>query len=67
MIGRMVVIGPISNWPVMGWTVVGYGWIDTGGCGQINTGGIKGEAVAEVVATEAAAEVVAAVVWFIGR
>ena len=57
----MVVIGLISNWPVMGWTVVGCGWIDTGGRGWINTGSIRGEAAAE-----AAAEAVAAIGWFIG-
>jgi hypothetical protein len=52
-IGRTVVIGLVPNWPVMGWTVVGRGWIDTGG--------IRGEAAAE-----AAAEAVAAMGWFIG-
>ena len=45
----------------------GYGWIDTGGRGWINTGGIRGEAVAVEATTEAAAEVVAAIVWFIDR
>ena len=38
-----------------------HGWIDTGGYGQINIGGIREEAAAEVVV-----EVVVAVVWFIG-
>ena len=56
-IGRTVVIGLVFNWPVIGWTVVGYGWINTGGHGWIDTGGTKGEA---------AAEAVAAVGWFIG-
>ena len=49
-IGRTVVIGPVSNWPVIGWTVVGYSWINTGGCSWINTGSIRGEAAADAVA-----------------
>ena len=63
----MVVIGLVSNWPVMGWTIVGHSWINTGGCGWINTGSIRGEKAAKVAAIKAAAEVVMAVVWFIGR
>ena len=65
-IGWIVVIGLVSNWPVMGWTVVSRGWINTGGRGWINTGGIRGEVVAEVVTVEAVVEVIAAIVWFIG-
>ena len=55
------VIGPVCDWPVIGWTIIGRSWINTGGRGWTDIGGIRGEAAAEVVV-----EVVAAVIWFIG-
>jgi hypothetical protein len=54
----MVVIGPRSSCSAIGRTVVGRGWIDTGG---IRRREVEGEAAAE-----AAAEVVAAAIWGIG-
>ena len=53
-IGQTVVIGPISNWPITGQTVVSHS--------QINMGGIK----RQEVEGETAAEVIVAAVWFIG-
>ena len=80
---RRTVVGLQSSCSAIGRTVGGHGWIDTdgrgwidtGGCGWIDTGGrgwintdgIRGEAAAVEAATEAAAEVIAAVVWFIDR
>ena len=60
MIGRTVVIGLVPNWPVIGWNVVGRGWINMG---SIKRQEVEGEVAAEVVeVVEAVVEVVAEVV-----
>ena len=56
-----ILIGPISNWSVIGRAVVGRGWINIGG---IRRREVEGEAVVVAAAVTAAVAAVV-IVWFI--